>query len=331
MDRTSVSSYADNAQLLHEAHTTCQDNKDALIRSALCHFDNVCKRRGYLLHAPIPHHVCTSRCRLVEYTSRALGKAFVCSLSRNVHVCGAGCNEAEQTNEAWVCRLTGHEVPIPNELFYVKRSKENPRAFVAPPPTRMGKSGMSRKLSKATFDMDKCKKFIHRVFNGKERHMYYMSTKKTVFDVVEKIKKDAHRRGRINFLDANKRIFKLAGKLFKKSFAKPTEISDKNVEAVAKAIHTIWKNSKSAQQSKSSNSTIVLTALCLTKFKTGHTISGTVFLPKIEWIAQLSPDDSFYSNIPEIRCRSMSLLWRKILEESVDGRSALLRKDITLN
>ena len=298
-----------------------------LVTAALTAYDWECKKRNRPCHIEIPSHTCTSRCSFMEFNDKQLGKAFVCRFSKKVHVCGHRCSTYEENNEGIVCYLTGHVLPYNIEAHYTKKQKGCENKYIINTPIRMGKSGAKKKTRLPKFNTDAARSFLKDIFFGPLRIKRYTTHIKSIHTLSTKMGKEASKSGAINFMQFQRAVFKEIDHLLGDNPEPPRPLPDILIERLLISIQTYWNKQPQIQRYKTTNGTLVFVAVCVSKLKSGFTIKNTTVFPKVPWIAKYAPSDAFYTHISEFRCRQLSLMWRKLLENIVDSKSSLPKRE----
>lgn len=297
---------------------------DALRQGAIDYYHRYCKKHGLPPHAQIDTHTCSIRCRHVEFSDKKLGKAFICTFSKKVHCCAYYCSEAEETSEGYVCRLTGHVLPYNIERFYVKRQRGCDNKFVVNPPIKMGTSGKARCYKpKHRFDTDAARTFLQNAFYGPARISKYRAKKAAFSSYAKRLSKTAKRDGVVDFIEIQTMLLRELNRIFGCNAEEPVPFTSVRIETLIRYIHKFWDIHSNVHTNKTANTTLVFTATCLSRLRTGYKVNGIEVFPKIEWVHKYAPPDTFYAVISNFKCRSLSLMWRKILANTIDSKSML--------
>lgn len=294
---------------------------------ALKAFDRECAKYNTFAHTEISNHVCTARCSKMEFSHKTLGKAFVCRFSRKVHICGCQCTTYEETNEGYVCYLTGHVLPYNVEKHYCKKEKGASNRFVVGTLVRMGKAGTKKKKRLPKFNAHAARLFLKDLFYGPVRIKKYNQQLEMLNMFIVKQQKESLRKGYVCFMSFHKECKREINRLFGNCASYPEALPDVQIEALLKGIQDFWSKQDEIQKYKTTNATLVFSAVCVSKLRTGFSIRGTRVFPMIPWINKHAPPDTFYSQISDFRCRAMSLMWRKILASIVDNKSMMPKRD----
>lgn len=293
---------------------------------ALQAFTAEAQRRKWPQYSEITNHDCTCKCRFFEYNTKEHGKAFVCCFSRKVHLCGCHCTSYEETTEGYVCFLTGHMLPYDIERHYSKKQKGSDTKYIVNPPVRMGRSGKRRRKTGYVYHADTARTFLQDIFYGKYKSNRYNTNKQVFTNYCIKAFKQVHKIGHVDFLQQHKLMAREAHRLFGTSYAPPKPLPAIKIENLVRSIHDFWIKQADAGIYKTTNASVIFTAVCISKLRTGYRVGNTEIFPKVPWIAQNAPTDCFYSGIPQFKCRSMSIMWRRILNNTIEQASMLPKR-----
>lgn len=284
-------------------------NTDALIAE----YNTRCRRRNQPVYAAIVHHHCTPSCKLYHLKTLAdKTPLFICTYSRNIHVCGHGCIHAQVTprSESIVCGLTGWVLPVAVEKNYATMSTNtsNVTTYTNSSTIVMGthtkpKNHSKRAPAYTTLPLQTVVDALY-VFFGVNKHSDSTQTKRHI-----KV------RFPITFTALQKQLFQSVA-------MDPEPITPIRVQKLAKAIVRFYAQ-LGMRWSLSGKNIATFTAVVLSKLRTGYAIKTVEMFPRVDWITQHAPYDVEFAGMLQIKCRAMSTLWRKIQQLMVCPQSGI--------
>lgn len=279
----------------------------------------MCRRNGTTVCLPQPFHVCTAKCKFVEIKGLA---QYVCAWSRNVHFCGehCQCGERLKDNSADVCRLTGRILPHKILKHYNVPSKNDPKIGKHEHHVKMATGRKRRrKINSITHSPDRLaatvRKTVRVIMCGKIRtEIYKKAHQRFIRDVRTKFRSAFVAKQQIDFMEAYN-ILRNLRKHYARSLNVPVEMSEETVGMISTAICKYFvkiRTVSSADISDTVNSAEIFTACVLSKLASGFSLGGVAIIPKMFYFARHVPADIQFKELPNIRCRSMSVCTRAI-------------------
>ena len=281
-------------------------------------YNEICKSKGIQICLPQPFHKCTSACSLVEI--RGLSQ-YVCEWSRNVHVCGEFCTEGERLkdNSGYVCRLTGRILPQKVYSHYELPSKTDTSKRKHDHHTKMATGRKKkRKINSIIKSEDRLLAIVRKtalnILSSSERMIIYKKTHDRFIRDVKIKFKSTFGSSQVDFLKATA-ILRNLKKHYARSLNKPIKMEPQSIDSISRSIAKyfikIQKNTN-GDISDTVNSVEIFTACVLSKLASGFTLGNVEIIPKIFFFSRHVPADIQFKELPNLRCRSMSVCTRAI-------------------
>lgn len=325
----------DLAQKCHDTdltflQTLSTSNKSVALTDKIImqQYNEYCRLHNIRIFGKLDSHVCSNACQFWEYKNKTkqCQLAFVCKHSRLIHRCGKTCTKQTltQNREGWTCSLTAYEVAGGPEVSYVSQSRDTFSATktLGNNYIRMGKrSKVRRSHSKKSFPHIK---IIHHavvaIMTGDKRLVQYNTNIARFLKEITHLKHPTSSSA-ISFTETNLQIISVL-ETFKHMLIKPAQKNDRRLTILSTAIVKFWE--KFADIIHFSIKTIAtFTAVCISKLRTGYNIGNIIVFPQTDWVDRHAPTDIQFAGVYGIRCRNMSILWRKIQEQILSPHSNL--------
>jgi len=285
-------------------------------RRALQLYDAWQRHKGRQIYLPQPNHRCGSGCNLHEIMGM---KCFVCTDTRNVHVCGDACRRRDCFG---VCELTGFVVEPQNLVYHPIFSNVDPRSKVHDITCRLPTGRRRTKRRPIILSFNKkvilIKACITKILCGIERHTCYKEElERYERDVRERIRREKRpllfptvqviaaslyvKRGRLLYPPATALpdLTKLAERLCRYNELLGTVNSE---------VHLLCQNLE------------VFTACMVYKLAVGSVYDDITFISPEEPFIAHTPHESQFSKLG-IQCNAMSRMSRKIQEACLTSNS----------
>lgn len=247
---------------------------------------------------------------------------YVCAWSRNVHVCGEKCTLGERLrdNSGWVCPITGRVLPFKLFQHYTTVSKEDPKRRTGDHHIKMasGRAKRRRKSNSITESRDKLiltvKKTLLTVMSGPTREDIYTKAKtRFIRDVRARFRAAFMTRRHIPYLEGLA-IIKETKRHYNRSLNRPAVIDDRTAQLIAVVIADYFVKVRGANKeiNDTVNSAEIFTACIINKLATGFVLNGVTIIQQSFFFKRHAPEEIQFKDIPNIRCRAMSICARNI-------------------
>ena len=285
---------------------------------AIQKYNDICKSKGIQICLPQPFHKCTSDCSLVEIKGLS---QYVCEWSRNVHVCGEHCTEGERLkdNSGYVCRLTGRILPQKIYTHYELPSKTDTTKRKHDHHTKMATGRKKRRKINSIVQsherlLSTVRKTVVSILCSTERISIFKKAHDRFIRDVKIQFKSAFTNRDVDFLQSVKIIRNLK-KHYARSLNQPIEMNPKTIDTISQSIAKYFikiQKTSNGDIADTVNSVEIFTACILSKLASGFTLGSVDIIPKMFFFARHVPADIQFKELPNIRCRSMSVCTRAI-------------------
>lgn len=275
-----------------------------------------CRSRAIRIFGPNPHHVCHTQCRLWQHPKQS--HIYVCHSSRQIHFCGSRCayGVVDRNLENTVCALTGFVIGGPAEITYTRLSKDSygsGNKLIGDNYVRMGTKQHQKSAARTPKSYSRLvRSTVVNILHGHERDKQYKHAKhRFTRDVVTIARRISTKKG-LSFVAMQQHIVAIYNE-HKSMLSTPIPHVDQRIDMLTKAIVAYW-NVMQRFLHNSIKNVITFTAVCITKLRDGCVINGITVFPRNPWLALHTPADIQFGGITNIQCRSMSYLWRKMVQ-----------------
>lgn len=281
-------------------------------------YNDICKSKGIQICLPQPFHKCTSKCSLVEIKGLS---QYVCEWSRNVHVCGEHCTEGERLkdNSGYVCRLTGRILPHKIYAHYEVPSKTDISKRKHDHHTKMATGRKKRRKINSIVQSEErllltVRRTVTSILCSTERISIFKKAHDRFIRDVKIQFKSAFANKNVDFLKSMQIIRDLK-KHYARSLNQPIDMNSKTLDTISQSIAKYFikiHKISNGDIADTVNSVEIFTACILSKLASGFTLGTVNIIPKLFFFARHVPADIQFKELPNIRCRSMSVCTRAI-------------------